>query len=89
MHVATSEKQNILRTVKSLPEDTSIEEAIERLFFLFKVEKGCREADCGKTVSHKKAEKRLEKWQNCSGNKQEKYQGNYSRKLSNNISPER
>lgn len=62
MQTATSEKQNILRTVQSLPEDTSIEEAMERLFFLFKVEKGCNEADSGKTVSHIEAEKRMEKW---------------------------
>jgi predicted transcriptional regulator len=62
MQVATSEKQNILRAVQSLPEDTSIEEAMERLFFLFKVEKGCNEADSGKTVSHIEAEKRMEKW---------------------------
>jgi len=62
MQVATSEKQNILRTVQSLPEDTSIEEAMERLFFLFKVEKGRNEADSGKTVSHIEAEKRMEKW---------------------------
>ena len=62
MQTATSEKQNILRTVQSLPEDTSIEEAMERLFFLFKVEKGCNEADSGKTVSHIEAEKRMGKW---------------------------
>lgn len=59
MQAATSEKQNILRTVKNLPEDTSIEEAMERLFLLFKVEKGCKQADSGKTVSHAEAEKRM------------------------------
>jgi len=59
MQAATSEKQNILRAVQSLPEDTSIEEAMERLFFLFKIEKGCNEADSGKTVSHIEAEKLL------------------------------
>ena len=62
MQAATSEKQNILRTVKNLPEDTSIEEAMERLLLLFKIEKGCNQADSGKTVSHVEAEKRLKKW---------------------------
>jgi predicted transcriptional regulator len=52
-----TEKHNISRTVKSLPENTSIEEAMESLFFLYKIEKGCAEADSGKTVSHKEAEK--------------------------------
>jgi len=62
MQVGTSEKQNILRTVQNLPEETSIEEAMERLFFLFKVEKGCKQADSGKTISHAEAEKRMRKW---------------------------
>lgn len=61
MQVTANEKQNILKTVQSLPENTSIEEAMERLFLLFKVEKGCKEADSGKTVSHMEAEKRMKK----------------------------
>ena len=62
MGTAISEKQNILKMVKCLPEDTSIEEAMERLYLLFKVEKGCHQADSGKTVSHAEAEKRMKKW---------------------------
>jgi predicted transcriptional regulator len=33
--------------------------AVERLFFLAKIEKGIREADAGLTVSHDEAKKRL------------------------------
>jgi len=62
MQAIISEKQNILKTVQSLPDDTSIEEAMERLYLLFKIEKGCRQADSGKTVSHAEAEKRMKKW---------------------------
>ncbi|MCX7002945.1 MAG: hypothetical protein NTV22_06695 [bacterium] len=35
---------------------------MERLFLLFKVEKGCRQADAGQTVSHAEAEKRMHQW---------------------------
>jgi hypothetical protein len=57
-----SKKQNILRTVQSLPDETTIEEAMERLLLLFKIEKGCYQADRGETVSHSEAEQRMEKW---------------------------
>lgn len=62
MATAISEKQNILKAVKTLPEDTSIEEAMEKLYLLLKIEKGCRQADSGKTVSHAEAVKRMKKW---------------------------
>jgi predicted transcriptional regulator len=55
-------KQDILNAVQQLPEHTSIEDAMERLFILAKMRKGCEEADSGKTVSHAEAEKRMEKW---------------------------
>jgi len=56
------QKQNILDAVQQLPERTSVEDAMERLLILAKVEKGCMEADSGKTVSHAEAEKRMNKW---------------------------
>jgi len=62
MATAISEKHNILKAVKALPEDTSIEEAMEKLYILLKVEKGCHQADSGKTVSHAEAIKRMGKW---------------------------
>jgi len=62
MEATITEKQNILKTVQSLPENTSIEEVMEKLYFLLKVEKGCQQADSGKTVSHAEAVKRMKKW---------------------------
>ena len=52
-------KKKILRAVEQLPDDATIEDAIERLYFLAKIEKGIREADAGLTVSHDEAKKRL------------------------------
>ena len=52
-------KKQILRVVEQLPEDATIEDAIEQLYFLAKIEKGIREADAGLTVSHDEAKKRL------------------------------
>ena len=52
-------KKKILKVVEQLPDDATIEDAIERLYFLAKIEKGIREADAGMTVSHDEAKKRL------------------------------
>ena len=52
-------KKKILEVVRQLPDDATIEDAIERLYFLAKIEKGIQEADAGLTVSHNEAKKRL------------------------------
>jgi predicted transcriptional regulator len=48
--------------IRNLPENASIEDAIERLFLLHTIEKGLEQADAGLTVSHEQARKRLRKW---------------------------
>jgi len=52
-------KKKILRVVQQLPDDATIEDAIERLYFLAKIEKGVREADAGLTVPHDETKQRL------------------------------
>jgi len=43
-------KAKILRAIEELPEDATIEDAIERLIFLHKVEGGLKQAREGKTA---------------------------------------
>ncbi len=62
MSLAKTEKEVIVNAVQSLPEDTSFEEAMERLYLLSKVERGLQQADKGQTISHEEAIKRLDKW---------------------------
>jgi hypothetical protein len=45
-------KERVLHVVQDLPDDASIEDAMERLLFLAKIEKGLQQADAGETVSH-------------------------------------
>ena len=52
-------KEKILEAVQKLPPDATIEDAMERLFFLAKVERGIAEADAGKTIPHGEAKQRL------------------------------
>jgi len=55
-------KQQVLQAVQDLPEDASIEDAMERLFFLMKVERGLQQADKGHTLSHATLKRRMEGW---------------------------
>lgn len=48
--------------IHNLPEEASIEEAMEKLYLLYKIEKGIQQADAGRIISHEEAKKRLSKW---------------------------
>ena len=52
---AETVKQKILQVVERLPDTATIEDAIERLCFLAKVEEGLRQSDAGETVPHAEA----------------------------------
>lgn len=52
-------KDLLRETADKLPADASVEEAMERLYFLSKIERGVQEADAGKTVSHEEVRKRV------------------------------
>lgn len=45
-------KQKILQVVEGLPDTATLEDAIERLCFLAKVEEGLRQSDASETVPH-------------------------------------
>ena len=55
-------KEKILHTVEQLPADTTIEEAMDRLYLLYKVEKGLQQVAEGKTVSQAEAKERMHHW---------------------------
>lgn len=55
----TTTKQKVLEAVQKLPADATVEDAIERLYFLLKVERGLTQADAGETVPHAQAKARL------------------------------
>ena len=52
---AETVKQKILQVVERLPDTATLEDAIERLCFLAKVEEGIRQSDAGETVPHAEA----------------------------------
>ncbi len=54
-----SNKQKILDAVEGLRSDATIEDAMERLYFLAKIQRGLDQADAGDTISHEEAKERL------------------------------
>ena len=57
-----TEKDKILEVVRNMPDDASIEDAMERLLFLAKIEKGLQQADSWQLIAHEHVKKRMEKW---------------------------
>jgi len=55
-------KQQIIKALEHLPEDASIEDALERLYLLYKIERGLRQADDGELISQEEARQRMAKW---------------------------
>lgn len=54
-----STKQLIREVVEKLPPETTVEEAMERVYVLAKIERGIAQADAGQTLSHEEVRARL------------------------------
>jgi predicted transcriptional regulator len=55
-------KQQILNAIEDLPDDADIEDALDRLYLLYKVERGLRQADQGELISQEEVRQRMAKW---------------------------
>lgn len=55
-------KQQILKAIEELPDDASVEDAIDRLYLLYKIDRGLRQADRGELISQEEARQRMAKW---------------------------
>ena len=55
-------RDKAIETIKELPAEFDLDELIERLIFIEKVDKGLMQLDDGKTVSHEKVKEVSKKW---------------------------
>lgn len=55
-------KEKLVHAVEELPDDATVEDAMERLLFLAKIERGIRQADAGETIPHSAVRERMTKW---------------------------
>lgn len=56
-------KDKVIEAVKELPQEFDLDELIERLIFIDKVEKGFQQLDKGETKSHEEAKRIIKSWQ--------------------------
>jgi len=52
-------KEKVIQAVQALPDDASIEDAMERLLLLAKIERGVQQADAGELIPHEKVKERM------------------------------
>lgn len=55
----TTEKQRAIEALRTLPEHATIDDAIERLCFIAKIEEGLRQSDARQLVTHDEVKKQF------------------------------
>ena len=55
-------KERLVHAVEDLSDDATIEDAMERLLLLAKIERGIQQADAGQTIAHAQVKERMAKW---------------------------
>ena len=60
--MGTKQQMQILKAIEELPDDAGVEEALDRLYLLYKVERGLHQADRGELISQEEVRERMAKW---------------------------
>jgi predicted transcriptional regulator len=55
-------REKVIEAVKELPQEFDLEELMEKLIFVEKVEQGLKQLDEGKTVDHAQVKEVVKKW---------------------------
>ena len=55
-------KEQMIKVIQELPDDATVEDAMERLYLLYKIERGIAQAEAGQKVSQEEARRRMAQW---------------------------
>jgi hypothetical protein len=55
-------KEQVMKAVAELPDDADMDDIIERLLFLEKLERAIKQADAGSKVAHEEFKERFRSW---------------------------
>ena len=55
----TNIKDRMIQTLQDLPDDVTFESAMDRLYLMYKVERGIAQVDAGQKVPHEEARRRV------------------------------
>lgn len=56
------DKNLIKNILEDFPDSISIEEVMERLFLIYKIEKGIQQANAGQTIPHEEVKQKLNRF---------------------------
>jgi hypothetical protein len=55
-------RDEVIKMISKLPDNVSIDEIMEELYFKLQVNRGLQELDEGKGIPHEEVEKRMQQW---------------------------
>jgi hypothetical protein len=55
-------KEAVIEMIKEMPDDSSLTDIMAELYFRQKVDRGLKELDEGKGITHKVVRERMKKW---------------------------
>lgn len=58
----SSVKQEVIRLIKTLPDEVDYDKIMAEIYFRQKVDKSLKQIEQGKVISHEQAKKRISNW---------------------------
>ena len=55
-------KEQVIRMIQALPDDASVDDVLNEIYFRIQVDAGLDELDQGRGIPHEEVEARLSKW---------------------------
>jgi len=55
-------KEQVIELLKAMPDDATVDDVLEELYFKLQVDQGLAELDRGESIPHEEVERRLAKW---------------------------
>lgn len=56
------EKEQVIEMIRQLPDESTVDDIMEELYFRMQVDRGIKELDEGKGIPHKEVRDRLSRW---------------------------
>ncbi|WP_324715969.1 hypothetical protein U7230_11430 [Carboxydochorda subterranea] len=60
--MAVGVKEDVIRMIRELPDNVTLDDIMRELYFRLAVERGLKNLDEGKALSHEEAKEHLKRW---------------------------
>ncbi len=58
----TTVKYRVLKAMESMPQSVTFDDVMDRVSFLYKVDRGLKQVEASDTISHEEAKKQIKTW---------------------------